>query len=82
MQTCIVYLIRHSLSFVSWQDRKRLMPALRAIYRAEMADVAEQRLAKFEAKWAGSTRYRPGLAAGLERGRSVLRLSAAIKKMI
>src|SRR6201746_2644931 len=43
VQTCIVHLIRHSLSFVSWQDRKRLMPALRAIYRAETAEVAELR---------------------------------------
>lgn len=51
VQTCIVHLIRHSLSFVSWQDRKRLMPALRAIYRAETADMAEQRLAEFEAEW-------------------------------
>ena len=51
VQTCIVHLIRHSLSFVSWQDRKRLMPALRAIYRAETAEVAELRLAEFEAEW-------------------------------
>jgi transposase-like protein len=43
--------IRHSLSFVSWQDRKRLMPALRAIYRAETAEVAELRLGDFEAEW-------------------------------
>jgi putative transposase len=51
VQTCIVHLIRHSLSFVSWQDRKRLMPALRAIYRAETADMAEQRLGEFEGEW-------------------------------
>jgi transposase-like protein len=48
VQTCIVHLIRHSLSFVSWQDRKRLMPALRAVYRAE---IAEHRLGDFEAEW-------------------------------
>ena len=51
VQTCIVHLIRNSLSFVSWQDRKRLLPALRAIYRAETAEVAELRLADFEAEW-------------------------------
>jgi len=44
-------MIRHSLSFVSWQDRKRLMPALRAIYQNETADLTEQRLAEFEAEW-------------------------------
>ena len=43
VQTCIVHLIRHSLRFVSWQDRKQLMPALRAIYQAETAEVAELR---------------------------------------
>jgi transposase-like protein len=31
VQTCIVHLIRNSLSFVSWQDRKRLVPALRKV---------------------------------------------------
>jgi putative transposase len=51
VQTCIVHLIRHSLSFVSWQDRKCLVPALRAIYRAETAEMAEQRLVEFEAEW-------------------------------
>lgn len=29
VQTCIVHLIRHSLEFVSWKDRKALVPALR-----------------------------------------------------
>ena len=77
VQTCIVHLIRNSLSFVSWQDRKRLVPALRAIYRAETAEVAELRLADFEAEWGKVSRHRSGLAAGLERGRAVLRLSAA-----
>src|SRR5262249_40883692 len=43
VQTCIVHLIRHSLRFVAWQDRKQLMPALRAIYQAETAGVAELR---------------------------------------
>jgi putative transposase len=51
VQTCIVHLIRHSLSFVSWQDRKQLLPALRAIYRAETAEIAELRLGEFEASW-------------------------------
>jgi putative transposase len=51
VQTCIVHLIRHSLSFVSWQDRKQLLPALRAIYRAETAEIAELRLGEFETSW-------------------------------
>jgi putative transposase len=50
VQTCIVHLIRNSLAFVSWQDRKKIVPDLRAIYRAETAEAAAARLAEFEAK--------------------------------
>lgn len=51
VQTCIVHLIRNSLAFVSWKDRKAIMPALKAIYRAEAADIALTRLEEFEAEW-------------------------------
>jgi putative transposase len=51
VQTCIVHLIRNSLAFVSWKDRKSIMPSLRAIYRAEAADIALTRLEEFEAEW-------------------------------
>ncbi|WP_294124323.1 IS256 family transposase, partial [Sphingomonas sp.] len=51
VQTCIVHLIRNSLAFVSWKDRKAIMPALKAIYRAENADMAFVRLEEFEAEW-------------------------------
>jgi len=51
VQTCIVHLIRNSLAFVSWKDRKAILPAIKAIYRAENADMAQVRLAEFEAEW-------------------------------
>ena len=51
VQTCIVHLIRNSLAFVSWKDRKAILPAIQAIYRAENADMALVRLAEFEAEW-------------------------------
>ena len=51
VQTCIVHLIRNSLAFVSWKDRKALLPAIKAIYRAESAEQALLRLEEFEAKW-------------------------------
>jgi putative transposase len=51
VQTCIIHLIRASLAFVSWKDRKALMPDMKAIYRAENADAALQELEAFEAKW-------------------------------
>ena len=51
VQTCIVHLIRNSLAFVSWKDRKKVMPDLRAIYRAKTAEAAAARLDEFEACW-------------------------------
>ena len=51
IQTCIVHLIRNSLSFVSWKDRKVILPSIKAIYRAETADMALVRLEEFEAQW-------------------------------
>src|SRR5246500_3173142 len=50
-QTCIIHLIRNSLAFVSWKDRKIIMPDLKAIYRAETAAAALAQLDAFEAKW-------------------------------
>jgi putative transposase len=49
VQTCIVHLIRHSLEFVSWKDRKPVIPALRAIYRAKDADAGLKALDDFDA---------------------------------
>jgi putative transposase len=49
VQTCIVHLIRHSLEFVSWKDRKPVVPALRAIYRAKDADAGLKALDDFDA---------------------------------
>jgi putative transposase len=51
VQTCIVHLIRNSLAFVTWKDRKAIMPDLKAIYRAESEAMAWQRLEAFEAHW-------------------------------
>jgi putative transposase len=48
VQTCIVHLIRHSLEFVSWKDRKAVVPALRAIYRARDAEAGLKALEAFE----------------------------------
>jgi putative transposase len=47
VQTCIVHLIRHSLEFVSWADRKPVVPQLRAIYRAKDADAGMAALEAF-----------------------------------
>ena len=49
VQTCIVHLIRHSMDFASWKDRKVLSGALKAIYRAKDADAARAALEAFDA---------------------------------
>ncbi len=48
VQTCIVHLLRHSLDFVSYKDRKPLASALKGIYRAVDATAGEAALAAFE----------------------------------
>src|SRR4051794_7761957 len=40
LQTCIVHLIRNSLDFANWKERKPLAAALRAIYTAPSAEAA------------------------------------------
>ena len=47
LQTCIVHLLRHSLEFVSWRDRKALALALRPIYTAVSAEAAGVALETF-----------------------------------
>ena len=49
VQTCIVHLLRNSMDFVSWKDRKPLATALKTIYRAVDAKAAEEALTAFEA---------------------------------
>ena len=49
LQTCIVHLIRNSLDYASWKDRKALAKALKPIYSAINADAAEAELTTFEA---------------------------------
>jgi len=49
LQTCIVHLIRNSLDFASWKDRKALAAALKPIYTAVSAEAAAAALDAFEA---------------------------------
>ena len=47
VQTCIVHLIRNSLDYAGWKDRKAVAAALRPIYTAASAQAAEQALQAF-----------------------------------
>lgn len=51
VQLCIVHLVRHSLKFVSWKQRKEMADDLKGIYSAATAEQAEANLAAFEGKW-------------------------------
>jgi putative transposase len=48
LQTCIVHLIRNSLDYASWKDRKLLAAAIRPIYTAASAETAQAELNAFE----------------------------------
>ena len=48
LQTCIVHLIRNSLDYASWKDRKTLAAAIKPIYTAANADAALAELDAFE----------------------------------
>ena len=83
VQTCIVHLIRNSLAFVSWKDRKKVMPDLKAVYRAESAEAAAARLDEFEARW--GQRYPAVVPAWRRAWEHVVPMFAfppAIRKMI
>ena len=53
VQTCIVHLLRQSLDFVAYKDRKPVAAALKAIYQAVDAAAAETALTAFEAEFWG-----------------------------
>jgi putative transposase len=61
VQTCIVHLIRNSLDFVPWKDRKAVVAALKRIYQAKDAQAAQDALDAF-ADNAWGVKY-PSIAA-------------------
>jgi putative transposase len=48
---CIVHLMRASLNYVTWRDRKRVAGALKPIYRATTEAQAEEEFRLFVAEW-------------------------------
>ena len=51
IQLCIVHMIRNSVRFVSWKDRKLLTTDLKNIYKAATEEQAKKQLDKFAQKW-------------------------------
>ena len=62
LQTCIVHLLRNSLDYANWKERKALARELRAIYTAPTAEAAGQALEAF-ARSAWGARFPPVVAA-------------------
>ena len=48
VQSCIVHLIRFSMHFASWKERRLIGAALKSIYQAESASAAQARLEEFD----------------------------------
>jgi len=51
VQLCIVHMLRNSMKYVSWKDRKNLVTDLKPIYCAPNAEAAAFELEKFKKKW-------------------------------
>ena len=51
VQLCIVHMVRNSLRFVSWKDRKNAAADLKAVYQAATEEQARMRLSEFAQKW-------------------------------
>jgi putative transposase len=51
VQLCIVHLVRASLNYVNWKERKQVAADLKAIYRAATVTEAELNLESFIATW-------------------------------
>jgi putative transposase len=51
VQLCIVHMVRHSLNYVSWKQRKAVAADLRHIYTAPTEEAAELALNEFAVRW-------------------------------
>src|SRR3954447_1736819 len=51
VQLCIVHMVRNSLNYVNWKERKTVAADLKLVYHAATVEEAEQRLRDFEEQW-------------------------------
>lgn len=83
VQTCVIHLIRASLRYVSWQDRKKITAALRPLYTAVNEAAARAALDQLRA---GFGKKAPGVIAVWERAWEqfipFLQFDTAIRKVI
>jgi len=83
VQTCVIHLIRASLRFASWKDRKQVTSALRPIYTAPTVEAAVDAMDTFELEW--GDRY-PGIVkvwrSAWEQFTPFLRFPPEIRKVV
>ena len=53
VQLCIVHMVRASLNYVMWKERKAVAQDLKQVYRATTVEAAGEALEEFAAKWDG-----------------------------
>ena len=51
IQLCIVHMVRNSLNYVTWQDRKAVAAGLKRVYTAATEELAISRLEEFATSW-------------------------------
>ena len=51
VQSCIVHMVRNSLAYVPYKDRKQVATDLKTIYQAATEEIALQNLDEFAKKW-------------------------------
>lgn len=51
VQLCIVHMVRYSMKFVPWKDRRKVAADLKAIYGADTLELAEANLEQFDDTW-------------------------------
>lgn len=54
VQLCIVHMVRNSLKYVGWKQRKEVASDLKLIYSAATISLAEAALTSFEEKWSAA----------------------------
>lgn len=64
IQTCVVHLLRASMRYASYTDRKKMAAALRPIYTAPTEEAAKLALEDFRAEWKAKS---PGAVAVWDR---------------
>ena len=51
VQLCIVHMVRYSMKFVPWTDKKAVAADLKAVYGADTLEIAEANLEHFDETW-------------------------------